>query len=144
MEHTQLGAGMSRKTSTIAVLALLLAGSATQAKAGLIFNGDFESGNTGFSSEFVYSPTDIKPPATYFLVSDPQDSHPNAASYGDHTTGNGLMLAANGSLDSDTVVWSQEVAVTPGSDYEFEVWTSTWVSEAGLQLQINSVDVGDL
>ncbi len=39
-------------------------------------------------------------------------------------------------------VWSQQVAVDAATAYQFDVWTSTWFSNAGLQLQINSVDVG--
>ncbi|MEM7479251.1 MAG: hypothetical protein AAF483_30065 [Planctomycetota bacterium] len=112
------------------------------ARAGLILNGDFESGNTGFTSDFTFSPGNIVPASTYDIVTSPRLSHGSAASYGDHTTGSGLMLAANGSTSPNTAVWSQMVNVSQGQTYEFGVWTSSWFSPAGLQLQINSVDVG--
>ncbi len=108
----------------------------------LITNGSFEDGNSGFQTEFDFSPGDIVPAASYDVVVDPSDSHPSATSYTDNTTGNGLMLAANGSTDSDSVVWSQTVSVLPDTRYEFGLWTSTWFSSAGLQLCINSIDVG--
>ena len=112
------------------------------ARAGLILNGDFESGNTGFTSDFTFSPGNIVPASTYDIVTNPRLSHGSATSYGDHTTGSGLMLAANGSTSPNTVVWSQMVSVSQGQTYEFGVWTSSWFSPAGLQLQINAIDVG--
>jgi len=130
---------MNMTTVTAVSLILLFV---SHVRGDLIVNGDFESGNTGFDSDFTFSPGDITAPATYDIVTDPRNSHGSATSYGDHTTGAGLMLAANGSTDTDSIVWSQQVSVALGTDYQFDVWTSTWFSNARLQLQINSVDIG--
>ena len=109
----------------------------------LIVNGDFEAGNTGFTSDFAFAPL-ISGAGTYQVLDDPNSSHSSATSYGDHTTGAGLMLAANGSTSGDTVLWSQTVSVLAGTDYDFSIFTSTWFSNAGLQLVINNVNVGSM
>lgn len=81
----------------------------------LIVNGDFEAGNVGFTSDLTYNPTTITPAAVYAIVDDPSSLHPLAASYGDNTPGSGnvLMMAINGSTNSNDIVWAQDVAVTP-------------------------------
>src|SRR5262249_9477766 len=88
----------------------------------LLLNGDFEAGNTGFTSDYTYSPGDISPEGTYNIVRNPHDSHPGGASFGDHTSGTGLMLAANGASNTNLVVWRQSVAVVPNTTYEFSGW----------------------
>src|SRR5262245_56943309 len=68
----------------------------------LITNGDFALAITGFTSGYTYSPGNILDPGTYDVVDNPAHSRPNdneSASYGDHTSGTGLMLAVNGTLD---------------------------------------------
>lgn len=96
-----------------AAAALLLA-SAGAASAGSIFqNGDFSAGNAGVISNFGYSPGDTSSAGTYDVTSDPSLSNPGWLSFGDHTTGNGQMLVANGTGR----VWSQTVAVNPNTLY---------------------------
>ncbi len=75
----------------------------------LIFNGDFEQGNVGFSTGYIYSPGDIWEIGTYDVVHDVQDVHPLAVLHQDHTTGTGLLVAANGALPNLPLVWSQTV-----------------------------------
>ena len=70
----------------------LMSGYALADPVNVITNGDFEAGNTGFSSDYTFSPGNIWDPATYDIVSDPNDSHNLATSFGDHTTGDGLMM----------------------------------------------------
>ncbi len=115
---------------------------APAAMGNLIVNGDFEAGNTGFSTEFTHSPGQLTAAATYDVLANPSSAHGSAASYGDHTTGDGLMMAVNGSTDGNRVVWSQDVTVAANTPYTFGVWTSTWVSNAGLRLLINGAEVG--
>src|SRR4051794_40499460 len=95
-------------------LSLLLA--ASPAPVGLIVNGDFEQGNTGFSTQFAYTPGDIGPGGTYDILTNPLNSHGFIPSIpGDHTTGSGLMMAINGSHSTGFVVWSQTVSVAANS-----------------------------
>ncbi|UCG49381.1 MAG: PEP-CTERM sorting domain-containing protein [Phycisphaerales bacterium] len=114
------------KRMLVSVMVVLLAG-IFPARANLIMNGDFEEGNTAFLSELVYSPGDITPPTTYDIVLNPADSHYSCASYTDHT-GGGYMLAANGSLEPDDIVWSQTVEVQENTLYELAFWLSSWSS----------------
>src|SRR4051794_30751823 len=101
--------------------ALLLA--ASPASAGFIVNGDFEQGNIGFSSQYTYSPGNIGPAQSYDVLPNPQPAHgADTASYGDHTTGHGLMMAVNGAEVPNQIVWSETIAVNPGSNYDFSLW----------------------
>ena len=120
-----------------------------QAAAG-VPNGDFESGNTGFLTEYIFSPGDIVPAQSYDVLSDPSDAHFEAASFGDHTSGTGLMLAANGATESAIEVWSHTTAVAPGVQYTFSMWLASWdptppYNPAQLEISINGavVDVAN-
>jgi hypothetical protein len=120
-----------------------LATMAQQAGSNLIVNGDFESGNAGFSSGYAFGPINVFE-GTYNVPSDPFSIHPSAASFGDHTSGLGLMMAVNGAGSPGIVVWSQSVPVTANTDYEFSAWVASWypVSPAQLQFLINGSPVG--
>jgi len=107
----------------------------------LIINGDFTAGNTGFTTSFYYSPGNIYGAHTYDIVTDPSYSHPGAASYGDHTSGDGMMMAINGSASSGDVVWSKNVDVIPNSEYFFSMWTSTWIGPGKLSVRINGTAI---
>jgi hypothetical protein len=41
----------------------------------LIVNGDFEAGNTAFSSNYVYTTTNLFPERTYAVVTNPNPLH---------------------------------------------------------------------
>ncbi len=115
--------------------------------ANLIPNGNFELGNFGFGTQHVYSPGDIFDPATYDVVTSPKLSHPAAASFGDHTTGSGLMMAVNGAVVADQIVWTRIVKVAPNSPYIFSAWVSNWDVNpshpvAKLEFRLNNVLAG--
>jgi hypothetical protein len=113
---------MKIATSLIVTVAAL---SAAQSQ-NLLFNGDFDAGNVGFTSTYIYSSGDTVPERTYAVISDPAFTHGGAASFKDHTSGVGLMLVANGSSDSTNVVWSQTVGVATNRAYAFSGWGATW------------------
>lgn len=124
---------------------------ANLASANLIVNGDFEAGNLEFETEYEYFPEASNPDprldeAEFIITNDPSLHHPSTGSFGDHTTGSGLMMmvnAAAGSYPDVQVVWSQTVSVVPYADYEFELWAACWdpgcYYAANLQVQINSL-----
>ena len=125
----------------------LLLGTFGAESAELIVNGDFESGDTGFTSDYSFR-ADIDMQGTYSVVDDTLDCHSSAASYGDHTTGAGLMMAANGAASADDVVWSETVNVSQHYNCDFSMWVSSWFyreSEpvAELEVHINGVQLGD-
>lgn len=129
----------------LAIGLILLAGAPSLALPDeLIPNGSFELGNAHFTSHYPISPGWIWNAGVYDIVADPSLSHPSATSFGDHTTGNGLMMAVNGGLNSTMIVWSQTIPVTPHSHYRFTAWISSWTegSPAGLQFLFNGAPVG--
>jgi len=84
----------------------------------LILNGDFEAGNTGFTTDYNYvdpgntGSWTLGPPYTYTVSTDPHLYHSAWTSFGDHTTGNGtMMMIVNGSSNGEPpeVVWAEEV-----------------------------------
>jgi hypothetical protein len=116
--------------------------------ANLLVNGDFSLGNTGFTSDYVFTSNTV-PEGTYCVDTDPQNCHPGAASYPDHTGGNGLMLNANGAVSPDRIVWQQTVPVAPQTSYTFSGYAASWgdaggfePSPAQLRFFINGVQVG--
>jgi len=113
------------------------------ASANLVVNGDFSSGNTGFTSEYTYT-SSLLPAGVYYVGTNPQAHNGNFSPCGDHTTGNGLMMIVNGDTVPDVGVWSQTVAVTPGTDYFFSTWIASVhpTSPAVLQFSINGEAIG--
>lgn len=112
--------------------------------ASLLTNGDFEAGDTGFTSDFLSS-ADITPAGTYAVTTDPNVNHGTAASYGDYPSGAGLMMAVNGTTSSGDVFWRQTVAVDAGTDYVFSMASSVWFSgSASLALIINGTQFASM
>jgi gliding motility-associated-like protein len=88
----------------------------------LVVNGDFESGNSGFSSNYSFFklPGWI-PTGAYGIGNDPAPYYvPEFASCGDHTTGSGSMMILNGSMVGGLNFWCQTIIVKPNTDYYFE------------------------
>ncbi len=119
------------------------------APSNLLINGDFSLGNTGFTSQYVYS-TDLEPEGNYVVGNNPQNYNSGGASFGDHTTGTGLMLIANGAPTPNTVVWQETVSVSTATDYVFTGWAASWgelgngidPSPAQLEFFVNGVQIG--
>lgn len=87
----------------------------------LVVNGDFEQGNTLFFSDYRDS-ISIWNEGTYSITTSPQNVHPGFSPCPDHTTGNGRMMAVNGTGSPNAVIWSQTINVTPNTSYEFSAW----------------------
>ncbi|MCJ7730193.1 MAG: PEP-CTERM sorting domain-containing protein [Sedimentisphaerales bacterium] len=112
----------------------------------LIFNGDFEQGDTGFNTDYTYSPTGF-PEGTYAINTDPYNLAPLWASYNDHTTGAGNMMIVNGATSPDVVVWEQTISLSPNTNYAFSFWLSKANEGEGgdpseLEYFINNVSLG--
>jgi hypothetical protein len=115
----------------------------TQPGNELIFNGNFELGNTGFSSNYIYTTTNLFPERTYAVVTNPNPLHP-AFQGSDHTSGSGYFMAVNGAVTPGQFVWCQTVPVQPNTDYMFSTWISTLVAQspATLAFSINGQLLG--
>ena len=112
----------------------------------LVSNSDFEQGNSGFTSDYSYSPGNLIPEGLYDVLDDPQDDHPGFASCNDHTSGSGNMMVVNGAGSPNQDVWCQTVAVTPNTQYVLSAWVTSVVasSPALLQFNINGTPLGGI
>jgi hypothetical protein len=121
--------------------------SATPAPANLVANGDFESGNKGFTSGYTYG--NVNGPTSYTITTNPSQADGAYSDWyngGDHTTGKGKMLVVNGANSATTPVWEEIVPVTPNTTYTFSYWGAEVDHESSslphLQLTINGTAVG--
>lgn len=118
--------------------------------ANVVTNGNFSSGNTGFTSQYTYRQVGQNVPGnpccgvlsaegTYAVNTNPRNVHTNFASFGDHTSGSGQMLIVNGSPTNNLIVWTQNITVMANTDYVFSVWvtSASAANPAQLQFSIN-------
>lgn len=122
----------SMRVWTVSGLLLLGLGVTPAAKATeLVVNGDFSAGDTGFSSDYV----DVTGNGTgngpfnngeYSIGTDASqapDRFGDWQSFGDHTSGTGNMLIADGSPNNPPVrVWYQSVTLSAATTYSFSFW----------------------
>lgn len=117
-------------------------------QANLAINGDFESGNQSFLTDYTYSPDSTYYDGTYAIDVDPLNVHNTADSYGDHTSGSGNMMIVNGSAISDKTVWQQTVSVDSDTNYTFSFWISNWSEHSGdpayIEVFINDLSLGTI
>lgn len=117
---------------------------ASPCAANLITNGDFEAGNTGFTSSFTYVNVSTSPWVNQYGVTTSSFAWTQYWSYiaGDHTTGQGKFLIAD--IGSTATVWQQTVAVSAGTDYTMSAWLATWSAHtpATLAVEINGQVAG--
>ena len=150
---------LKKLTIVMATLAALTLGAGT-ALANLITNGDFQSGNIGFTSAYDYfaqpgtpanSPNvpnaSLFDEGTYGVGTAPGLYHAYWQNFGDHTTGTGNMMIVNGAtIANNTNVWSQNILTTIGTTYYFSAWltSSCKGNESNLAFSINGNQIGDI
>ncbi|MBI1836897.1 MAG: gliding motility-associated C-terminal domain-containing protein [Flavobacteriia bacterium] len=117
----------------------------------LVVNGDFEAGNTGFSSNYTYvsttGPTALWDPGYYAIGTSPNNYHSNFYNCADHTTSTGKMYIANGADIPNTTIWSQTITVTPNTNYNFSAWVSSVENTSApaiLQFFVNGIQIGNV
>jgi hypothetical protein len=115
-----------RRSLAAAAAFVLAASAAFSARAdapNLVVNGDFELGNTSFTSDYGYSPGSNGTEGQYTVRSNPFPWNSQFISAADHTSGQGLMYVGNGSPVNGAVVWqSVSFAVAANTDYFFEAF----------------------
>ena len=123
----------------------------------LVVNGDFEAGNTGFTSpplganQYKYQAdvagtTELFPEGLYGIDTDPQKYHTNFWG-SDHTTGLGNFMIVNGFPNGNPqpIVWQETVNVLPNTAYYFSAWAMSLNKRgpfANLQFNVNGAQVG--
>ncbi|RPI85360.1 MAG: PEP-CTERM sorting domain-containing protein [Planctomycetaceae bacterium] len=118
---------MTLRNTVRAVLGVLLttvvSAAAHAGPINVIPNGNFEQGNTLFSSDYAYSPASNPVESQYAVLTSPHPWNPNFITIGDHTTGSGLMFVGNGSPNLNDRVWfANGINVTPATNYFFEAF----------------------
>ncbi|MEZ4948836.1 MAG: hypothetical protein R2784_05530 [Saprospiraceae bacterium] len=112
----------------------------------LVVNGDFESGNSGFSSSLIYQTVGpgLLTGGTYTITTSPSLISSSLPPCTDHTTGSGNMLIANAANSPNRQAWCQTINVNPNSDYLFEMWIGTAASfvPADLIVTVNGQQIG--
>jgi gliding motility-associated-like protein len=118
--------------------------------SNLIFNGDFELGDVGFTSDYDPAPNNwngifVDPEGKYKVENNPSQEYVDFEECRDHTGNSGNMMMVNGSDDSDDAVWCQAVAVNPAQGYQFEAWFTSLNKKtpATLMVEINGVQLGN-
>lgn len=113
------------------------------ASANLFVNGDFEAGNSGFSSDYVFTSSNSSE-GQYTVSSMPSSFNGAFFNIGDHTSGTGKYMVINGATSGSPAVWRQTAGILPNTTYYFSAWTSTAVGggPAVLQLKVNGNNQG--
>lgn len=108
----------------------------------LILNGNFENGNTGFSTDYLI--VNMYNPQNYIVDTNPHDYHAAWASFGDHTTGSGNMMIVNAADLPDKIVWQKTVTVSTNTIYEFSYWIALSYPDSPplLEVSINGTVIG--
>ena len=139
----------------ICLLALVcLVGSASA--TNLVTNGDFELGNTGFTSGYAYmgltdNPDALWPEGTYAVGDNPLTYHsswsgPAGSGFPAHG-GSGLMMIVNGDTTAGVEVWKQTgITVLANTDYVFSAYAASCfaTSPAVLAFSINDTPIGTM
>jgi hypothetical protein len=132
----------SNTLGSLAVCLLVLAVGAATAHALPITNGSFESGNTGFTSDYTFSPADYTPPGIYAVDTSPALHH---GAFADYAAYDGeYMMIVNGANTPGATVWASSTTVAPGTTYYLSAWVASAVgaSPAELNFSINGNPIG--
>jgi len=121
----------------------------------LVVNGDFEAGNTGFTSQYTAPSSPpvgsccglLSNPSTYAITTNPNNVHSNFYTCSDvGTSAPGNMMVVNGAGTPNIIVWEQTVNVDPNTDYNFSCWVTSCESNvfplAQLQFTVNGTALG--
>ena len=110
----------------------------------LINNGDFEAGNTGFSSSYAYS-SDLNAEGRYYVGPDPSATHPGFSPCPDYS-GGGNQIIVNASVSAGLSFWCQTVSVIPGKMYIFSFQLQNVVAANPGQINVtfNGASVGNI
>ena len=118
----------------------------------LVTNGDFSSGNNGFTTGYQIGTGGswglLSLEGRYVVMNSANAAHSNFANCFDHTIGTtaGSMLIVNGSAVSGTIVWEQIINVAVNTDYLFSMWATSVVGQnPGIfTFSINGTQIGAL
>ena len=144
---TNLNATAQTVQPTVPTTYTITATTTTTSTNNLIANGDFSSGNTGFTTNYQYLATAPVGGVqnAYGVVTNPQAWFSAFTTCGDHTTGSGKMMVVDGTATSaNSILWKEIVPVINNATYAFSFWVQSVVNvnPANIEVLINGVSVG--
>ena len=106
-----------------------------------IINGDFENGNTDFTSQYVQKCINGRMDWGAYCIS--KVSNIFWTGWGDcsdHTNGLGNMMVMDAAVAAGVGIWCETVPINQNTDYQFTTWVTSMVSlnPALLQFSINN------
>lgn len=115
--------------------------------SNLVVNGNFEAGNTGFTSSYTHSPgpNGLWNEGTYAITDNANYNHNNFTCNNNHTPNGIYFMAINGAQQANVVIWTETiVGITPNTEYEFSTYVASLseINPALLQFKINGVLLG--
>jgi len=110
--------------------------------SNLIVNPSFESGNTGFTTDYNYN-SSLYIEGDYFVGTNPTATHHMFANCSAYDGAHFMIL--NGSANYSQI-WCQTIAVEAYEKYKLSAWASSVISTspAELQFAINGVNFGSI
>jgi len=98
--------------------------------ANLVLNGNFESGDAFFTTEYESAAeSGIRAHGYYEVLSDPSDFIDRWDDCSDHTGNNGQMLIIDSSDEPSLKFWCQTIEVKPNTDYAWSLWIQNVCSD---------------
>ena len=133
-------------TNSINVINCIDCGECFNADTNQIINGNFENGNSGFTSFIAASCSCLV--GSYCVTTDAKLKCVSFDQVYDHSSGSGKYLVIDGSTSSNIVVWQQNVNVIAGNSYKFSFWVHRQVSFVNanpvLNISINNVSLASI
>ncbi len=124
------------RLSQFPVILAALAATTSLARADLLINGNFEAGDTGFSSDYRFASQSMTP-GTFTVSSNPKNFNSTLESFGDHTSGTGMMEIVDG-YSSSSRAWYEEISVIPDTSYTFSAWSRPTSPENLAQVELSA------
>ena len=121
--------------------------------ANLVYNGDFDLGNVGFITDLryfsPYTATSGSGKGKFTISDDVQALWKNAASHKAYG-GSGNMMIIDGTTTPNSILWQQDINVTPDTYYAFSAQVMSCLDSysqgqyALLQFSINNTQLGPI
>ncbi len=120
-----------RRVAILAALVMAIGLLTAGRSRGQVVNGNFSSGNTGFTSGYGFAASSDPGGGHYTIGSNPHSWNSALSSFGDHTSGTGLMYIADGSATANTQLWNESLAVQAGAQYTFSFYAASCGNDNG-------------
>ena len=120
----------------------------TNQSSNAIYNGNFEMGNVGFTSDYGYNDSGWLSFGQNCVNFDASLAHPNFSGT-DHTTGSGQFLICNGDTLANQNIYCTSVDVSQNTEYNLGLWVCNLSFSfnpdlADLDITINGISLGTI